>query len=104
MLRRLGIAQALLGDPRLLLLDEPTAGLDPVQRSELYGVINDLPADRCIVISTHSFEDVAAIADEVLIIAEGSAVWRGSLEQLRALGRGRDLAEFVPSLMGGTPA
>lgn len=99
MLRRLGIAQALLGDPELLLLDEPTAGLDPAQRHELYELLRSLPAARCTVLSTHSIEDVEALAQSVMIIGSGQINWRGSLGSLQDEAAGMPLREFVPALM-----
>jgi ABC-2 type transport system ATP-binding protein len=105
MLRRLGIAQAILGDPKLLLLDEPTAGLDPVQRADLHQLIRAIPANRSTIVSTHSIEDVEAVAEQVMIIASGYVQWFGSLQDLRDEAGAVALRDFVPALMRtGGPA
>ena len=72
MRRRLALAQALLGDPRLLILDEPTAGLDPEQRLRFRDLISQLGEDRTILVSTHQTEDVAALCPQVVVLAEGA--------------------------------
>lgn len=71
MLQRLGIAQAILGDPEILLLDEPTVGLDIGQRSNFYDMIKRLQINCPIIISTHIPDDVKNIADEVIVMREG---------------------------------
>ena len=83
MVRRLGIAQALLGDPRLLLLDEPTVGLDPEQRLDFRQVVRGLPPS-CILISTHLIEDVAATCDEVAVMSAGRIVFHDTPDRLAA--------------------
>jgi ABC-2 type transport system ATP-binding protein len=89
MRRRLALAQALLGDPRLLILDEPTAGLDPEQRLRFRDLISTLGEDRAILVSTHQTEDVAALCPHVVVLAEGTAVASGSPAELAGLARGR---------------
>lgn len=72
MQRRLGIAQAVLGDPDVLLFDEPTTGLDPEERARFKDIIRQLDRDRkCIVISTHIVEDVESVCDRVILMKEG---------------------------------
>lgn len=68
MVRRLGIAQALLNDPKIIVFDEPTAGLDPEERLRFKNIINDIKGDRIIIISTHIVEDVEAVCDKVAIM------------------------------------
>ncbi|WP_433090034.1 ABC transporter ATP-binding protein [Dactylosporangium sp. CA-052675] len=77
MLRRAGIAQAIVNDPGLLLLDEPTVGLDVEQRIALRALLRDVGADSCVVVSTHLVEDVAAACTGVVLLDEGRLVWRG---------------------------
>ena len=69
--RRVGLAQAILHDPRVLILDEPTDGLDPNQKHEVRTLINDLAKDKIIVISTHILEEVDAVCSRAIIIADG---------------------------------
>lgn len=69
--RRVGLAQAIIHDPQILILDEPTDGLDPNQKREVRGLIRDMSKDKIIIISTHILEEVAAVCNRVMIIAEG---------------------------------
>jgi ABC-2 type transport system ATP-binding protein len=89
MRRRVALAQALLGDPELLILDEPTAGLDPEQRLRFRDLISALAADRTIVVSTHQTEDVAALCHRVVVLRDGGTVFAGAPAQLTELARGR---------------
>lgn len=82
MLRRVGIAQAIVNDPRVLLLDEPTVGLDPQQRVELRQLFRELGASMTIVLSTHLLEDVGSTAQDVVILAVGSVRHHGRVEEL----------------------
>ncbi len=72
--RRLGLAQALLHDPQVLLLDEPTDGLDPNQKHQVRELINELAADKLVIVSTHILEEVHEVCTRVIIIANGSVV------------------------------
>ncbi|MFC4080411.1 ABC transporter ATP-binding protein, partial [Amycolatopsis samaneae] len=78
MLRRAGIAQAIVNSPELVLLDEPTVGLDPAQRVEFRGLLRELGEHSCVVVSTHLVEDVAAACTDVVLIASGRLVWQGT--------------------------
>ncbi|TDC44335.1 ABC transporter ATP-binding protein [Micromonospora sp. KC213] len=86
MLRRAGIAQAIVNDPRLLLLDEPTVGLDPEQRLDFRELVRDLGTDTCVLVSTHLVEDVAAACTEVVLVNEGRLVWQGTAADLSGQG------------------
>jgi ABC-2 type transport system ATP-binding protein len=89
MLRRVGIAQAIVNDPELLLLDEPTAGLDPEQRVHLRALLRDLGQRSTVVVSTHLVEDVGAACTEVALMDHGRIVFRGTPPELTARGEGR---------------
>jgi ABC-2 type transport system ATP-binding protein len=69
--RRAGLAQALIHDPQVLILDEPTDGLDPNQKHEVRQLINEMAGDKCIIISTHILEEVEEVCNRVIIIARG---------------------------------
>ena len=86
MIRRVGIAQAIVNDPEILLLDEPTAGLDPAQRLRFRELLTELGTDSCVVVSTHLVEDVAAACTDVVLLAEGKLVFQGTPGQLAAAG------------------
>lgn len=85
-LRRVGIAQSLIHQPRLVILDEPTAGLDPQQRIQLRGLIRDIAPRTSVIVSTHLVEDVAALADNVTVIADGRVVFHDTVNELASLG------------------
>ncbi|MFC4564774.1 ATP-binding cassette domain-containing protein [Nocardiopsis mangrovi] len=89
MRQRLALAGALLGDPRLLLLDEPTIGLDPEQRIRFRDLIAEFATTRTAVLSTHQIEDVAALCTRVLVLDEGRLVFAGTPAELTAGARGR---------------
>ena len=88
MLRRVGIAQAIVNDPELLLLDEPTAGLDPEQRVAFRALLRDLGQRATVVVSTHLVEDVGAACGEVALMNEGKIVFHGTPDELTIRGEG----------------
>ena len=89
MRQRVALAQALLGDPRLLILDEPTAGLDPEQRLYLLDLVSGLGEDRTIVLATHHIEDVGALCHRVVVMNAGTVIFNGSPRELADRARGR---------------
>jgi ABC-type multidrug transport system ATPase subunit len=89
MLRRVGIAQALLADPQVIVVDEPTAGLDPEERVRFRNLLSDLAADRVVMLSTHIVSDVESVAADIAVVARGRLLRRGTPEQLIAAVEGR---------------
>ena len=87
--RRVGLAQAFLHDPEILILDEPTDGLDPNQKHDVRQMIHAMGQDKCIIISTHILEEVDAICSRAIIIARGKVLADGTPEELRAKGGGK---------------
>jgi len=82
MKRRVGIAQALVNDPKLLIVDEPTAGLDPEERIRFRNLLVSLAADRTVLLSTHIVEDIGQTCRDLAVIARGKVLFRGSPSQL----------------------
>ena len=89
MKQRLGIAQAVLNDPQILILDEPTAGLDPKERVRFRNLIAELGKDSIVILSTHIVSDVEHIADRILMMKSGQFIYDGTLEDI-----GMDLEDF----------
>ncbi len=95
--RRVGLAQSLLHDPPVLILDEPTDGLDPNQKRHVRDLIREMSAEKAIVISTHILEEVDAVCDRAVVIAKGSLKADGTPEELRARAAGHNaLVVTVP--------
>ncbi|WP_294578542.1 ABC transporter ATP-binding protein [uncultured Thomasclavelia sp.] len=82
MKRRAGIAQAMLNDPQILILDEPTAGLDPNERIRFRNLISELAEERLVLLSTHIVSDIEYIANEILLMKDGQIVHQGTAQQL----------------------
>jgi ABC-type multidrug transport system ATPase subunit len=83
MLRRAGIAQAIVNDPEILLLDEPTVGLDPEQRVAFRSLLRELGGDACVLVSTHLVEDVVAACSDVVLLDSGRLVFQGTPADLQ---------------------
>lgn len=85
--QRVGLAQALIHDPKVLILDEPTTGLDPNQIGEIREVIKQAGKDKAVLFSTHIMQEVEAICDRIIIINKGKIVAEGSLSELKSNGK-----------------
>ena len=96
MKQRLGIAQALLNDPQVLIMDEPTAGLDPQERIRFRELISGLGRDRIVLLSTHIVSDLEHIADWLMVMKEGRLIWQGRWEAGK-----EDMETFYISIING---
>ena len=99
--QRVGIAQALLGSPRLIILDEPTVGLDPAQVIEIRKLIRELGRAPTVILSSHILSEVQAVCQQILILSKGHLAAAGSLEELTA--DGKSLEEVFLELTDGEP-
>lgn len=85
MIRRVGIAQAILGDPKIIIFDEPTAGLDPEERIRFKNLLSDIKKDKIIIISTHIVEDVEACCDKIIIMDDGKILREGTSQEIKSI-------------------
>lgn len=99
--QRVGIAQALLDSPRLIILDEPTVGLDPAQVIEIRKLIRELGRAHTVILSSHILSEVQAVCQQILILSKGHLAAAGSLEELTA--DGKSLEEVFLELTDGEP-
>lgn len=97
MKQRIGIAQALLNKPEVLILDEPTAGLDPRERVRFRNLLSDYGANKIVILSTHIVSDIEAIADEVLLMKKGAFVQQGTVQELMEKAAGKVWELTVPA-------
>lgn len=97
MKQRVGIAQALLNDPHLLIVDEPTAGLDPEERVRFRNLLSELAGDRIVILSTHIVSDVEAAATEIAVLNDGRLIWHSQPEELLHTVEGKVWGWVIPS-------
>lgn len=97
MKQRIGIAQALLNEPQLLIVDEPTAGLDPEERVRFRNLLSDLSGERIVILSTHIVSDVEATATDIALISQGTLVTHASPEELLRRVEGKVWESVIPS-------
>ena len=100
MRQRVLLAQALLGEPKILILDEPTAGLDPRERLRLRQYISDLASDRIVFLTTHIVSDIETIAQDVLLMKNGTLIHHGSPEELMTQVGANDLEAVYMAYLG----
>ncbi len=89
MRRRLGIAQAILHEPKVLIVDEPTAGLDPEERVRFRNLLGEMAQDRIVILSTHIVGDIEAACEDIAVMDEGKILFRGTVEELVDTARGK---------------
>ena len=89
MKRRVGIAQALVNDPRILIVDEPTAGLDPEERIRFRNLLVDLATERVVILSTHIVEDIGQTCQDIAVLSHGRVLFRGSPNEIIGAAEGR---------------
>ena len=95
MKRRLGIAQALLNDPKVLIVDEPTAGLDPEERIRFRNLLCDVAEERIVILSTHIVGDIEATCENLAILNEGSILYCGTVSDLLDTAKGKVFSKTV---------
>ena len=99
--RRVGLAQAIVHDPDVLILDEPTDGLDPNQKHDVRQLIREMAKDKCIVLSTHILEEVPAVCTRAILIADGSLKFDGTPEEMQRMSRSHHAVALTVRAGGG---
>ena len=89
MKRRLGIAQAIIHDPKVIIVDEPTAGLDPEERVRFRNLLCEIARDRIVLLSTHIVGDIEATCENIAVLNQGELIFRGTVEELLRLVEGK---------------
>jgi ABC-2 type transport system ATP-binding protein len=99
--RRVGVAQSILHDPEILIMDEPTDGLDPNQKHEVRKLIQDMSKNKAIIISTHILEEVDAVCTRAIIIAKGKLLFDGTPQELRSKSSNNDIDDAFRNITTG---
>ena len=94
MIQRVGIAQTLLNDPKILLFDEPTAGLDPKERVRFRNIISSLSKDKIVLLSTHIVSDIESVADNIIMLKDGKILFNDTVHNICS-GLDANISEFV---------
>ena len=89
MKRRIGIAQAIINEPEIVILDEPTAGLDPTERIRFSNIISDMGKDKIVLLSTHIVSDIEAIANNLVVVKKGTVLKTGNVDEIIQIVKGR---------------
>lgn len=97
MKQRVGIAQCLLGNPKLIILDEPTVGLDPNERLRFRNIINEISQDRALIISTHIISDISMMCENLAIMKKGKILYCGSVDNFTEKANGKIYLDFIDS-------
>lgn len=96
MKRRLGIAQALLNNPNVLIVDEPTVGLDPEERLRFYNLLDEFSSDRIVIVSSHIVADLEAVCENVAVLDAGQLLYAGAIDKLAEIARGKVYELIIP--------
>ena len=96
MKRRLGIAQALLNNPKVLIVDEPTAHLDPEERLRFYNLLDEFSSDRIVIVSSHIVADIESVCANVAVLDSGQLLYAGAIDQLAEIARGKVFELIIP--------
>ena len=96
MRQRVGLAAALLGDPKIIIVDEPSTGLDPIERISIRNLLSELAQDRIVILSTHIVSDIEAVASNLLLLRNGKLVFQGTADKLITTAQNRVWEYVIP--------